>query len=298
MSPSKAPSTPFEWFLLAAPGLIWGASFLFIAEGLQSLAPNGVTFVRIVIGFATLSMFPAARGPVRHGDWKGIFWLGVLWMAFPLSMFPFAEQHITSALAGMLNGANPLFVVMVAALLARTMPSRPVVIGLVVGMSGAVMIAWPGLGEGSSSVLGIGLVMAALVSYGIALNLARPLQQRNGGLPVTWRALGVALVLTAPLGLPDLAGARWTLRSALCMLALGSLGTAAAQVLMARAAGKFGTSTASASTFLIPVVALALGVIVRHEHVAPISAIGCAVCLAGAWLISAPIKNIPGAVSS
>ena len=171
-----APHTPLEWFLLAAPGLIWGASFLFIAEGLESLAPNGVTFVRIVIGFATLSMFPAARGPVRHGDWKGIFWLGVLWMAFPLSMFPFAEQHITSALAGMLNGANPLFVVMVAALLARTMPSRPVIIGLVVGVTGAVMIAWPGLGEGSRSVLGIGLVMAALISYGIALNLARPLQ--------------------------------------------------------------------------------------------------------------------------
>jgi drug/metabolite transporter (DMT)-like permease len=61
---------------------------------------------------------------------------------------------------------------------------------------------------------------------------------------------------------------------------------------MARAAGKFGASTASASTFLIPVVALALGVMVRGEHVAAISAIGCAVCLAGAWLISAPMKNL------
>ena len=291
MPPAKAPPSLFEWFLLAAPGLIWGASFLFIAEGLQSLAPNGVTFVRLVVGFATLSLFPAARGPVHRGDWTGIFWLGVLWMAFPLSMFPFAEQHITSAMAGMLNGANPLFVVIVAAFMLRAMPPRPVIIGVVVGMTGAVMIAWPGLGEGSSSVLGIGLVMAALVSYGFALNLARPLQQRNGGLPVIWRALGVALMLTAPLGLPDLIAARWTLRSALCMLALGALGTAAAQVLMARAAGKFGTATASASTFLIPVVALALGVIVRGEHVATVSAVGCAVCLAGAWLISAPMKR-------
>ena len=286
MSKDPAPHTPFEWFLLAAPGLIWGASFLFIAFGLESLAPNGVTFVRLLIGFVTLSVFPAARGSVRREDHLGIFWVGVLWMAFPLSMFPFAEQHISSAMTGMLNGANPLFVVIVAAFLARTMPRRSVILGLVVGMTGAVMIAWPGLGEGSHSILGIGLVMAALVSYGVALNLARPLQQRNGGLPVIWRALGVALILTAPLGVPALKHAHWTLRSALCMLALGSLGTAAAQVLMVRAAGKFGASTASASTFLIPVVALGLGVVVRGEHVAPISVLGGAVCLAGAWLIS------------
>lgn len=291
MSKPKAPHTPFEWFLLAAPGLIWGASFLFIAEGLESMAPNGVTFVRLLIGFATLSVFPAARGAVRPEDRMGIFWVGVLWMAFPLSMFPFAEQHITSAMTGMLNGANPLFVVIVAALMSRAWPTRAVIVGLVVGMTGAVMIAWPGLGEGSNSILGIGLVMAALVSYGIALNLARPLQQRNGGLPVIWRALGVALLLTAPLGAPALLAARWTPRSALSMLALGALGTATAQVLMARAAGRFGASTASASTFLIPVVALMLGVIVRDEHVAPISAIGGAVCLAGAWLISAPPKR-------
>lgn len=288
MSKPQAPHTPFEWFLLAAPGLIWGASFLFIAEGLESMAPNGVTFVRLLIGFVTLSVFPAARGWVRPEDRMGIFWVGVLWMAFPLSMFPFAEQHITSAMTGMLNGANPLFVVIVAALMSRARPTRAVIVGLAVGMTGAVMIAWPGLGEGGNSILGIGLVMAALVSYGIALNLARPLQQRNGGLPVIWRALGVALLLTAPLGVPALLAAHWTVRSALSMMALGSLGTAAAQVLMARAAGRFGASTASASTFLIPVVALFLGVIVRGEHVAPISAIGGAVCLAGAWLISAP----------
>jgi drug/metabolite transporter (DMT)-like permease len=291
MSEPHVPHGPFEWFLLAAPGLIWGASFLFIAFGLEALAPNGVTFVRLLIGFLTLSVFKAARGPIRKGDGWGIFGVAVLWMAFPLSLFPYAEQHITSAMTGMLNGANPLFVVIVAAMISRTLPARKVIVGLVVGMAGAVMIAWPGLGEGGSSLLGIGLVLAALVSYGVALNLARPLQQRNGGLPVIWRALGMALVLVAPLGAPALLDAHWNPRAALSLLALGAFGTATAQILMARAAGRFGASTASASTFLIPVVALALGVTVRGEHVAPISALGCAVCLAGAWLISAPLNR-------
>jgi drug/metabolite transporter (DMT)-like permease len=286
MSEHHSPKTPLEWFLLAAPGLIWGASFLFIAEGLAALPPNGITFLRILIGFVTLSMFGGSRRPVPREDWKGIAWVGLLWMAFPLSMFPFAEQRISSALTGMLNGANPLFVVIVAAFLNRRWPSRHVAVGLIVGMTGAVLIALPGLDDGESSVSGILLVLAALASYGVALNLTRPLQQRHGALPVIWRALGVALVITAPLGLPDLFQAHWTLRAALSMLALGALGTAVAQVLMARAAGLFGASTASGTTFLIPVVALALGVFVRGERVSAVSVIGCAVCLAGAWLIS------------
>jgi drug/metabolite transporter (DMT)-like permease len=51
------------------------------------------------------------------------------------------------------------------------------------------------------------------------------------------------------------------------------------------AAGRLGATRASATVFLIPVVALGLGVALRGEHVAPLSVVGAAVCLAGAWLI-------------
>jgi drug/metabolite transporter (DMT)-like permease len=102
-------SSAADWALLVLPGLIWGASFLFIAEGLEVMAPDGVTFGRIAIGFVTLSLIPAVRAPVRRADWAGTAWLGVLWLAFPLSMFPHAEQHVSSAMTGMLNGATPLF---------------------------------------------------------------------------------------------------------------------------------------------------------------------------------------------
>ena len=280
-------STVVDWALLVVPGVIWGASFLFIAEGLAAAAPNGVTFTRILIGFLTLSLFPSARRPVARTDWAGTASLGVLWFAFPLSMFPFAEQHVSSALTGMLNGATPLCVAAVATLIARRLPERGTLAGIVVGFGGAVVMALPAMG-GSSSAFGVMLILAALISYGIALNIARPLQQRNGAIPVIWRALGVALILTAPLGLPEMLKGEWTLRPALAMLGLGAGGTAIATILTATAAGRMGATKASATAFLIPVVALILGVVIRHEHVTTISLVGAAICLFGAAVIRDP----------
>ena len=280
-------SSVADWALLVVPGVIWGASFLFIAEGLAAVAPNGVTFTRIAIGFLTLSLFPSARQPVARTDWAGTAWLGVLWFAFPLSMFPFAEQHVSSALTGMLNGATPLTVAAVASILARRLPERGTLAGLIIGFGGAVVMALPAMG-GSSSAFAVGLIVLALVSYGIALNVARPLQQRNGAIPVVWRALGVALILTAPLGLPEVLDGTWSWRPALAMLGLGAGGTAIATILTATAAGRMGATKASATAFLIPVVALILGVVIRHESVTVVSVAGAAICLFGAAVIRDP----------
>ena len=244
-----------------------------------------MTFLRIAVGFATLALFPASWKPVPRSDWGWVALIGVIWMAFPLTMFPYAEQRVSSALTGMLNGATALFTAIVAAFLARRAPSRGVITGLAVGLAGALLVALPSLGEGQNSIVGIGLILAALVSYGFALNLARPLQQRHGALPVILRAQAVAIVLTAPLGIREVAQAHWSWASALSILALGVLGTGLAFNLMAIAAGRFGATRASATTFLIPGVALVLGLVVRGEKVAMLSVLGGAVCVAGAWLI-------------
>lgn len=288
-TPPAAPhSNAVDWLLLVLPGTIWGASFLFIAEGLESLDPGGVTFLRIAIGFVTLSLLPGARRRVRREDRTRIALLGIIWLAFPLTMFPFAERHVSSALTGMLNGATPLFAAAVASGLERRFPSRAAAIGLAVGFAGTVLIAWPGIGQDSGDpgqTTGVVLILAALTSYGFAINLTRPLQQRNGALPVVHRALAFALLLTAPLGIPALIHARWAFGPIACVVALGAGGTGVAYVLLAVAAERVGATRASSTNFLVPVVALMLGLAMRGEQVAAISVVGAGVCLAGAWMI-------------
>jgi drug/metabolite transporter (DMT)-like permease len=185
----------------------------------------------------------------------------------------------------MLNGATPLFTAIVAAAITQHLPSRRVLAGVFVGIAGTVLIALPTIGEGHSSLAGVGMILAALVCYGLALNIARPLQQRNGALPVIWRAQMVAFLLTAPLGLPNAISAHWKFGPVLALLALGALGTGVAFAVMSTAAGKLGATRASSTTFLIPAVALVLGVAVRGERVALLSIVGCAVCVTGAVLM-------------
>ena len=274
--------------LLIVPGLIWGASFLFIAEGLEAVSPNGVAFVRILVGFLTLSLVPAVRRPILKADRGRTAVLGVIWLAFPLTMFPFAEQHVSSALAGMLNGAVPLFVAAVASARARRAPAPAVLAGLGVGCLGGILVALPGMTGADGprgQTIGVLLILAALVSYGFAYTLSGPLQQRNGALPVIWRALGVAAILTAPLGVPAVLVGHWSLWPVASLITLGAGGTAIAYVLTATAAGRMGATVASINNFIIPVVALVLGVGLRHEQVSWVSIAGAAVCLAGAWLI-------------
>jgi len=277
-----------DWLLIAVPGLIWGASFLFIAEGLKATGPSGIAFVRLFIGLATLAWFPAARKPVERSAWPAIALVGVLWFAFPLSMFPFAEQRVSSALTGMLNAVVPLFTAIVASAIAGRVPERRVNVGLAIGLIGAGLIAWPTMHEGHSSVVGVLLILAAVVSYGFALNLARPLQQQYGALPVILRAQLVAVILTAPLGVPDVLAVRWTPAPFFSLLMLGAFGTGVAFVSLATAAGRVGATRASSAAFLIPPVALLLGVMVRGEHVAMLSIFGSVVCVAGTWFMRRP----------
>src|ERR671918_2490122 len=277
---------PSEWGLLAAIALMWGSSFVFIEIGLHALRPALITLVRIGLGAAALVAFPQARRPVGREDWPRIIALSVVWMSLPLLLFPIAQQWIDSSLAGMINGAMPLFAAAFYALLLRHPPGRLQVIGLLVGFIGVVVILVPEAGGASASLLGAGLVLLATACYGLAANLAVPLQQRYGSLPVIFRTQVVALATVLPFGLAGLPGSRFTWPAAASMLALGVLGTGLAFVMMAALVGRAGAARGAVAIYFIPVVATIEGALFLGESVSPVAIAGVALVLLGAWLTS------------
>lgn len=284
----SAPLQPLDWLLLIVPGTVWGSSFYFIAIGLDSFAPGLITPMRVLFGCLTLSLIPKARVKVPREAWRNISLLGVVWLAAPLTVFPFAEQHVSSSVTGMLNGATPLFVAVVASVVARSLPPRGQMLGLGIGFLGVVLIALPTVSEGASSSFGVALIVLALVLYGFALNIASPLQQKYGALPVLWRAEIVAVVVLLPLGVYSLRNNdrpfEWG--AFVAMIALGVFGTALAHYAMVMLAGRIGSTRAAASLYLMPAVSLALGVLFNNEDVAPLAIVGSVTAVAGAYVLS------------
>jgi drug/metabolite transporter (DMT)-like permease len=275
-----------EWLLLASIAMIWGSSFLFIDIGLEALRPGVIALSRVALGVAALSLFPAARRPIGREDRTRVAFLGVIWAGLPLLLFPLAQQWIDSSVAGMLNGAVPLAGAAWAVLLLRRPLPRTHAVGLSVGFAGVLAISWPELQGSRATMLGTSLVVLAVICYGLAVNLAVPLQQRHGALPVLLRAQLAALVLLLPFGLWGLRGSHFAWGPALAMLPLGILGTGLAFVLMTTLVGRVGGPRGAVATYFIPVVAIVLGVLLLDERVAAAAVAGTALVVGGAWLTS------------
>jgi drug/metabolite transporter (DMT)-like permease len=275
-----------DWALLTAIGLIWGSSFLFMEIGLRAFAPGVVTLARIGLGTAALALFARSRARVEREDWGRIALLGAVWTGIPLTLFPIALQWIDSGVAGMINGAMPIFAVAWSTYLLRRLPGRRQVIGIGVGFAGIVLVFIPELQTSADTALGALLALGAVAFYGLATNLAVPLQQKYGAPPVVLRAQLVALLMVLPLGVWQLPSSTWSWEAALAMVPLGVLGTGLAIVLMATLAGRVGAPRASIAIYFLPIVAVILGVVVLGERVAPIALAGVALVLVGAWIAS------------
>lgn len=276
-----------DWGIFLSLVAIWGSSFLFIAIGLDHFHPGLVTLLRIGFGAGTVALVPRARRiAVDREDWPRIAVLGLIWIALPLTFFPIAQQWINSAVAGMLNGAMPIFTALVATLLLRELPGRRQALGLVIGFVGVAAISAPAADAGGTALIGVILVLAATVCYAVSTNLVAPLQQKYGALPVLARVQWVALLLVLPYGLIGVPDSEFAWSSMLATLAVGILGTGLAFVLMGTLSGRVGPTRASFITYLMPVVALFLGVVFREDRVAGVAVVGAVLVIGGALLAS------------
>jgi drug/metabolite transporter (DMT)-like permease len=276
-----------DWARFVAVSVIWGASFLFIAIGLDAFHPGLVTWLRVGFGAALMASLTKARTVrIPRQDMPRVALLGVIWVAIPFTLFPIAQQWIDSAVAGMLNGAVPIFTAIVASVLLRQLPGRLQVMGLIVGFAGILAIALPSAESGATAAIGVVLVLVATVCYGFATNIVAPLQQKYGSIPVMAHVLWVAALLVTPYGIYGLTQSAFAWESLAATMAVGFLGTGVAFILMGSLVGSVGPTRSSFITYLIPVVALVLGVVFRDEIVAPIAVIGSLLVIVGALLAS------------
>ena len=94
----------------------------------------------------------------------------------------------------------------------------------------------------------------------------------------------------APVGIATIGESEFALGAVVAVVILGVVGTGIARTLSATLAGRAGGPRMTTTTYLIPVVAIILGVVFRGETVTPLALVGVAVVLSGAYLASRAVQ--------
>ncbi len=275
---------------LALLALIWGSSFLWIKLALQGLSPVEVTLARLILGSAVLFAIVAVRRSVIPRSlvvWGHITIAALFANAFPYLLFAVGEQHVASSTAGILNATTPLWTIVIA-LATRHQQSTSLrqAAGLVVGFAGALLIFQPWTGSGFASVGAIEC-LAAAASYGISFVYMDRFLARRGISAVTLSACQLLVAsawLVIALGVTGAPAPRLDATIVISMVILGLAGTGIAYVLNYQIITSEGATVASTVTYLLPIVALVLGVVVLDEQVTLLTLAGIGLILAGVAL--------------
>jgi drug/metabolite transporter (DMT)-like permease len=142
-----------------------------------------------------------------------------------------------------------------------------------------------------AGVVGVGWVALALLGYGLTNNVLPPLQQKYGGIAVIARAQIIGTGALLPFGIADLDGSTFAWSSVIAVVVLGVLGTGAARAMYATILGRVGAPRGSIVAYIIPIVAVVLGVTFRNEQVQLIQLAGLALVLGSVLLTSSRLKQ-------
>ena len=294
-----------DWLLFIFIGLIWGTSFLWIKIAVQEISPF------VLVGFRTLF---AALGMAVYllidrksrMSWKEIkphlpvfVVLGLINVAMPWLLISWAEMHIESGVASILNATMPLWTIIIAPLvISDDKITLPKLAGLATGFIGVVLLFLPSLGKGwSANLLGQAAVLAATLCYASATIFARKkahglnpqmqtfLQFSMSTLMVWSMTLFIEKKITLPM-LPI----TWV-----ALLWLGLLGAGLAYVIYFGLLRRMVPTRLSMVTYIPPVVGVLLGIFFLGEAFHWQALAGALLILSGISIVNLKPREKPQA---
>ena len=275
-----------DWGELLLVAGIFGSAFLWISLSLRSISPGTIAFGRVSLGAAALGLVPAARCRIARSDIPRMLLAAIVGIAAPVLLFGLAEERIPSALAGMMVAGMPAMAAIVTAVVTRSLPPPGRLAGVMLGLIGLALLAGPSLVDATAEAGGVVMVALAVLCYAVATMLYAPLQQTYGSLRVTMWVLVFSSIVLLPIGVAGLASSDIELLPVIALVILGVIGTGVVWAMFVGMVGRVGAVRSSIAGYLIPIIALALGVVVLGERVTLAQLVGVGTALAGGYLLS------------
>ncbi len=283
-----------DWFLIILLGIIWGFSFPFNAILLRELEPLWISAGRLAIGALgswAILFFAKKKLPTDISLIFKIFALGIVSYAIPFTLFPIAQQYLSSGVASILSALTPITTVIISHFwIGGENATWRKVIGVGAGFSGATILAFPALQSGETSQLwAIGLVILATLCYAGSMNYLRHLPKIDPAVMATLALSGasvVALIFAFAFdGIPTITKTEtWV-----SLFGIGLVATAFAFQIMYRLLPRVGATNFSVTTFIAPVSAIIVGVTILGEHFQIYDFVGMVIIFIGLLLIDGRI---------
>ena len=130
-----------NFLTLGLLSIIWGSSFILIKKSLEVYSPLQVGLLRQ--SFSAAAFLPFLIYYWRTVDWKRwhfFLLIGLCGSAIPSLLFAFAQRHISSSVAGILNSLTPLFTLLLGLVIFRAAFVRSKLMGVLLGLIGAATL--------------------------------------------------------------------------------------------------------------------------------------------------------------
>jgi drug/metabolite transporter (DMT)-like permease len=276
------------WALFAGVSLLWGIPYLLIKVAMEDgMTPEFLSWVRCAIGSAAVLPFALASGAFRglRSRWRLMIGFALIQVVLPWPLIAFGEQRISSSLTAILIGSMPLLVALFALRFdPEERPGRLQLAGLLMGMVGVVALVGIDVGGRAAELLGAMCVLLAAVGYAagpviVKLNLgdAEPLGIATLSLMLATVMLAPVAAFSVPAEVPALDGI-------LAILVLSIACSAVAFIFFFSLVREVGPSRAAVTTYVNPVVAVAVGVLVLDETIGAGTVAAMGLILAGSWI--------------
>jgi drug/metabolite transporter (DMT)-like permease len=276
------------WFAFAALSVIWGVPYLFIKVAVDDgVSPFFLSWARLVLGAGLLTAIAPRQTieMIRSGPHRWLLAYAVAEMALPFPLIAAGERHVDSSVAAIVIATVPLLIALLALRFDHTeRPTRTRMAGMLIGLTGVIALVGIDLSGRSSEILGAGAVLLAAFGYAVGPLIIKRQLVTFDPFATMAASLWVAAALLTPAGLLTVPDSVPPADAVASLVVLGVLCTAAAFVILMVLVSEVGAGRASIITYINPVIAVALGVIVLGESPGAGAIAGLLLILAGSWL--------------
>ncbi len=273
------------WILLLVLGVVWGLPYLFIKIAVETFSPQGVVFLRCVIAAAILLPIVLGKGQLKQlrGRWTWVIAFALVEITFTWLALNWAEQRISSSFAALLIATVPL----VTAILAWRVGiddrlSGRRLVGLGIGFLGVVALV--GLDISGGSLWAVVAMIITVIGYSLGPIIVDRKLSDLPSLAIIACAMTINAVIYAPWAWLSWPATPIPTSAWVSVIVLGSICSALAFIIFFALIAEVGPSRTTLITYINPVVAVGLGVVVLAEPLTIGLAVGLPLVLLGSWM--------------